>query len=77
MALWVPQWLFLLRDRNYKFSSPSPGDFELAHTGNEEIAKPRFESRTGVEYKLQENRIQARRLSWFQAPGSGRKFPLA
>jgi len=35
--------------------------------GSEEIAKPRFESRPGVEYKLWENGNQTRRLSWLQA----------
>ena len=41
---------------------------------SEEIAKSRFESRHGVEYKLREDRIQTRRLSWRQAPEGGSKL---
>jgi len=47
MALWVPQWLFCL------------WNFELAHAGSEDVAKPRFESRPDVEYELREYGIQA------------------
>jgi len=39
----------------------------LAPAGTEEVAKPRFESRPGVEYELREDGIQSRRLSWLQA----------
>jgi len=59
IALWVPLWLFRLR-------SPDLCNFELGHAGSEEVAKPRFESRPSVEYKLQEDGIQSRRLSWLQ-----------
>jgi len=54
IALWVPQRLFRFRDRiaGLGCSSPSPGDFKLVHAGSEEIAKPGFESRPGVKYKL-------------------------
>jgi len=58
-----PQWLFWLRYRNHKCSSP----LELAHAGTEDVSKPRFESRRGVEYKLWKDEIQSRRLSLFQA----------
>jgi len=44
IALWVPQWLLWLRDRNYWCSSPDPWNFELSHAGIEEVAEPRFES---------------------------------
>jgi len=43
--------------------------------GSEEIAKPRFESRLGVEYELGEDRIQTRRLFWLQAPENSSKLP--
>ena len=39
----------------------------MAHAGIEEVTEPRFESRPGVEYKLREDGIQSRRLSWIQA----------
>jgi len=39
----------------------------LAQARSEEITKPRFLSRPGVEHKLWEYRIQTWRLSWFQA----------
>jgi len=39
----------------------------LARAESEEIAKPKLGSRSGVEYKLREDRIQSRRLSWIQA----------
>jgi len=48
IALWVPQWLLWLRDRNYKCSSDL-WNFELAHAGIEEVAESRFESRPGVD----------------------------
>jgi len=38
------------------------------------IAKPRIESRPGMEYKLWEGRIQTSRLSWVQAPEGGSKL---
>jgi len=41
---------------------------------SEEIAKSRFEIRPGVDYKLREDIIQTRRLSWLQAPESGSKL---
>jgi len=44
IILWVPQWLFWFRDRNYLSSSPDIWNFELAHAGIEEVAEPRFES---------------------------------
>ena len=46
----------------------------LACAGSEEIAKPRCENRSGVEYKLREDGIQSRRLSWLQAPEGSSKF---
>jgi len=46
----------------------------LARTRSEEIAKARFESRTGVEYKHREDRIQTRRLYWLQAPEGSTKL---
>jgi len=67
IALWVPQWLLWLRDRNYSCSSPDLWNFELAHAGIEEVAEPRFESRPGMEYKLLEDGVQSRRFSWLQA----------
>ena len=41
-------------------------NFELARAGSEEVAESRFESRSGVEYELQEDEIQSRGLSWLQ-----------
>jgi len=38
----------------------------LAHAGSEEVAKPKFESRPGVEYKFLAVGIQSRRFSWLQ-----------
>jgi len=46
----------------------------LAHAGSEEIAKPRFESRPGVKYKIREDGIQTPRLSRPQAPDCGSKL---
>ena len=46
----------------------------MAHAGSEEITKPRFESRPGIEYKLLQGRIQTRRLS-AAAISSGLKAP--
>jgi len=46
----------------------------LAHAGSEEIAKPRFESRPGVEYKLQEDGIQSWRFSWLQVSEGSSKL---
>ena len=57
IALWVPQWLFWLRDRNYQCSSPDLWNFELAHAGTEEVAKPRVENHPGMEYELREGGI--------------------
>ena len=72
IALWVPQWLLWLRDRNYKCSSPDLWNFELARAGIEEVAEPRLESRPSVEYKLG---VQSRRFSWLQASeGSSKLF---
>ena len=34
VALWVPQWLFWLSDRNYYCSSPDLWNFDLAHAGS-------------------------------------------
>jgi len=48
--------------------------FELAQTGSDENIKPSFESRPGVEYKLWEDRIQTRRLSWLQVPEGDSKL---
>jgi len=42
--------------------------------GSEEVAKPRFESRLGVEYELQEDGIQSQRLSWLQASEGSSKL---
>ena len=48
----------------------------MVHAGTEEVAKPRFESRPGVEYELQEVGIQSRRLPWLQASeGSSKLLP--
>jgi len=74
VALWVPQWLLWLRHRNYLCSSPDLWHAELVHAGSEEIAKPRFESRPSVEYKLRENEIQSRRLSWLQTSEGSSKL---
>ena len=71
---WVDDWFDCLRDRNYYWSSPCLWNFDLAHAGSEEIAKPRFESRPGVEYKLREDRIHTRRLSGLQAPEGGSRI---
>jgi len=49
-------------------------NFELAHAGREEVAKPRFENQPGVEYKLQEDGIQSRRLSWLQVSEGSSKL---
>ena len=46
----------------------------MAHAGSEEIAKPRLESRPGVEYQLREDGIQSWRLSWLQAPEGSSKL---
>jgi len=70
IALCVLQWVFWRKDRNYLCSSPDLWNFELEHAGTEEVAEPRFESRPGVEYELQEDGIQSRRLSWLQ-PSEG------
>jgi len=51
----------------YQCYSPDLWNFELAHAGTEEVAKPRFETRPGVEHDLRKNGIQSRRLSWLQA----------
>ena len=49
IALWVPQWLFWLRDRNYQCSSPDLWNFELAYAGTEEVATKSWEAtRRGV-----------------------------
>jgi len=55
-------------------SSPDLWNFELAHAGTEEVAKPRFESRPGVEYELREDGIQSQRLSWLQTPEGSSKL---
>ena len=39
----------------------------MVHAGSEEVIKPRFESRPGVEYKLREHGNQSKGLSWLQA----------
>ena len=44
------------------------------HAGTEEVAKPRFERRPGVQYELREDGIQSRRLSWLQASDGSSKF---
>jgi len=74
IALWVPQWLFWFSHCNYQCSSPNLWNFELAHAGIEEVAKPRFESRPGVEYELWDDGIQSRRLSWLQASEGSSKL---
>ena len=74
VALWVPQWLFRLRDRNYYCSSPDLCNFELVHAGSKEVAKPRFKIRPSVEYKLPEDGIQSGRLSWLQASKGSSKL---
>ena len=68
------EWLFRLRDRNYQCSSPDLWNFKLAHAGSKELAKPRFESWPGVEYKLQEDGIQSRTLFWLQASEGSKLF---
>ena len=74
IALRVHQWLLWLRDRNYYCSSPDLWNFELVHAGIEEAAKPRFESRPSVEYKLWEDGVQSQRFSWLQAFGGSSKL---
>ena len=74
VALWVPLWLFWLRDRNYQCPFPDLWNFELAHAGSEEVAKSRFESQLGVEYGLREDGVQSRRISWLQAFESSSKL---
>jgi len=71
VTLWVPQWLYWLRDRN---SSPDLWSFELAHARTEEVAKPRFEGQPGGEYELREDGVQSRRLSWLQASEGSSKL---
>jgi len=63
-----------LAGRMFVTPSLDPGDFKMAYTGSEEITKPRFESRHSVEFKLQEDSIQTRKLSWLHAPDSGSKL---
>jgi len=46
----------------------------LAHAGSEEVAKPRFTRRPGVEYELWEDGIQFLRLSWLQASEGSSKL---
>jgi len=47
----------------------------LAHGGSKEVAKLKFESRPGMEYKLREDGIPSWRLSWLQASeGSSKLF---
>ena len=74
VTLSVPRRLFWLKNRNYQCSYPDLWNFGLAHAGSEEVAKPRFESRPGVEYELREDGIQSRRLSWFQASEGSSKL---
>ena len=44
------------------------------HAGSEEIAKPIFESRPGLEYKLREDGVQSRKLPGLQVPDGGSKL---
>jgi len=39
----------------------------MAQAGIEEVAEPRLENRTGVDYTLPEDGVQYRRFSWPQA----------
>jgi len=69
ITLWVPQWLLWLR-----VLFARSWNFELAHAGTEEVAKPRFESRPGVEYKIRKDGIQSWRLSWLHASEGNSKL---
>ena len=64
----------LARDRNYWCSSPDLWNFELAHAGIEEVSEPKFESRPIVEYKLREDGVKSRRISWLQTTEGSIKF---
>jgi len=55
-------------------SSPDLWNFELAHAGTEEVAKPRFASRPGVEYELRKDGVQSRRLFWLQVSEGNSKI---
>ena len=46
----------------------------LAHAGSKKVARPRFESRPGVEYEFREDGIQSQRLSWLQVSEGSSKF---
>jgi len=46
----------------------------LAHAASEEVTKRRVESRSGAEYKLGEDVVQSRRLSWVQASKGSNKL---
>jgi len=46
----------------------------LAHARSEEVGKPRFESRPGVEYELREDGIQSWRLFELQASEGSSKL---
>ena len=46
----------------------------MAQAGSEEVVKRSFENRPGVEYKLSEDGIQSRRLSWLQASEGSSKL---
>jgi len=74
IALWVPQWLLWLWDRNYDCASPDLWNFEFAHAGIKEVVEPSIESRPGVEYELREDEVQSRRFSWLQTSDSSSKL---
>ena len=72
--LWGQQTQLQLsyQPKSYPWCPVSAGwpGLQPTHAGTEESAKPRFESRPGVEYELRENGVQSRRFSWLQ-PSEG------
>ena len=70
---WVSQWLFPALGTQLSVLFSRSLEFSVGTCRKWEITKPRFESQPGVEYKLREDGIQARRLSWPQVPEGGSK----